>query len=346
MTTRKTNILVTGGAGYIGSHTVVELLQSGYNVFVLDDFSNSHHDVITAIGKIAGQQPVFFECDMCDRSAMENIFASHRFDAVIHFAARKAVGESVEQPVKYYRNNIVSLLNLLDMMHEQPQAKLVFSSSCAVYGNPARNPVDEQTPVTRPASPYGNTKKVGEEIIEDVCNTSSLKAIALRYFNPIGAHHTALIGELPFGKPNNLVPVITRTCIGKNEALQVFGDDYPTPDGTCIRDYIHVSDVALAHIVAVERLLQKKSTEACEVFNLGTGNGVSVKELISTFEKATGCKLEYTIAPRRAGDAEAVYANTEHANKVLGWKAQHTLEDMLRSAWAWEQHLNAITVNS
>jgi UDP-glucose 4-epimerase len=333
-------ILVTGGTGYIGSHTVVELQQKGYEVIIIDNLSNSDKEVIRSIEKITGILPEFHEFDLCDKKKTKDFFANTKdISAVIHFAAFKAVGESVEQPLKYYRNNLVSLINLLDSMKEYKINNLVFSSSCTVYGQPDKLPVDESAPLKKAFSPYGHTKQISEEIIKNNCGKSSLHAIALRYFNPIGAHESALIGELPIGAPNNLVPYITQTAIGKRDYLRVWGNDYNTPDGTCIRDYIHVVDIALAHISALERMMKKKSRSEYEIFNLGTGKGFSVIEVINAFEKVSGQKLKYKILERRAGDIEKVWADTKLANKELGWKAQRNLEDMMLSAWNWEKHL-------
>ena len=343
----KGKILVTGGTGYIGSHTVVELMQAGYNVIVVDNLSNSKIEVLDGIKKITGAAPEFFQIDLSDEEATSSFFKSNKdIEAVIHFAAFKAVGESVQKPLEYYRNNLGSLINLLGSMNSIGLQNLVFSSSCTVYGQPDELPVTEKAPVKKPESPYGNTKRICEEIIEDTVKTGSVKAISLRYFNPIGAHASANIGELPIGTPNNLIPFVTQTAIGKRELLTVYGNDYPTKDGTCIRDYIHVVDLAKAHVIAVERLLKEKNKHPYEVFNLGTGNGFSVLEVINTFEKTTGVPLNYHIGARRPGDVTAVYADTSFANRELGWKAQETLESMVLSAWEWEKRLGQSILNS
>ncbi|MCX6258221.1 MAG: UDP-glucose 4-epimerase GalE [Bacteroidia bacterium] len=334
----KQKILVTGGTGYIGSHTTVELQNSGYDVVIVDNLSNSRIDVLDGIEKITGIRPEFEQFDLADQD-MTDLFFKKQTDisAIIHFAAFKAVGESVENPLKYYRNNLFSLINLLECMTRYSTACLVFSSSCTVYGQPEILPVNENAPVQPAISPYGNTKQVSEEIIRDTLFVSGkLRAISLRYFNPVGAHPSSLIGELPIGVPNNLVPVITQTAIGIREQLKVFGSDYNTPDGSCIRDYIDVVDLAKAHVIAVKRLLEQKNRQALEFFNLGTGKGVSVFEVISTFEKATGVKVNYTVTGRRAGDVEQVWADTRLANSELGWKATTSLSETLRSAWNWE----------
>lgn len=332
-------ILVTGGMGYIGSHTVVELIQSGYEVVIVDNLSNSSENVLKGIEKITGERPVFIKADCKDSHEMDRVFTVYEIDAVIHFAASKAVGESVEKPLLYYGNNINSLLVLLEQMRKHKVANIVFSSSCTVYGQPDKLPVTEQTPRQDAESPYGNTKRICEDILQDSCKAyAGLKSIALRYFNPIGAHPSAEIGELPIGVPANLVPYITQTAIGLREELSVFGDDYNTPDGSCIRDFIHVVDLAKSHVVAVGRLLEEKNKAAYEIFNIGTGKGVSVLELIETFEKATGQKLNYKIVGRRAGDIEQIYANASYANEELGWKAVSTLDETLLSAWRWEEN--------
>ncbi|MFA6922649.1 MAG: UDP-glucose 4-epimerase GalE [Bacteroidales bacterium] len=336
----KAKILVTGGTGYIGSHTVVELQQKGFDVVIVDNFSNSYHEVVDSIEKITNIHPEFQEFDLCDFEKTYSFFKENKIDAIIHFAAFKAVGESVEKPLKYYHNNLFSLINLLKCANEFGVNNFVFSSSCTVYGQSDELPVTEKAPIKQALSPYGNTKQISEEIISDTVETTSLKSILLRYFNPIGAHESSLIGELPIGIPNNLVPFITQTAIGKHEFLRVFGNDYNTPDGTCIRDYIHVVDLAKAHVIAVERLLNNKNKSAYEIFNLGTGNGNSVLEVIKTFEKVSGVKLNYKLVERRAGDIEKVWASTEYANKELGWKAEKDLNEMLKSAWDWEISLN------
>jgi len=334
-------ILVTGGTGYIGSHTVVELQNFGYEVIIVDDLSNSNIQVLDRIEKISGIRPAFVNVDCADYSAMNKVFEKYNnFKAIIHFAASKAVGESVEKPLLYYRNNIGSLMNLMQLMLSYDVKNIVFSSSCTVYGQPDILPVTESAPVKKPLSPYGNTKKMGEEIITDtIYANTELKAIILRYFNPIGAHPTAEIGELPNGIPNNLLPFVTQTAIGIREELKVFGDDYNTPDGSCIRDYINVVDLAKAHVLAVKRLLNDNCKTAIETFNLGTGRGLSVLEIIETFESVTGVKVPHKIVGRREGDIEQVWADPTYANQVLGWKAVETVEDTLRSAWAWEQKL-------
>ncbi len=333
-------VLVTGGTGFIGSHTVVELINGGYEVVIVDNLSNSKIGSLDGIEKITGVRPAFEQIDLRDKDKVETMLKKHNnIDAIIHFAAYKAVGESVAQPLKYYRNNLVSLINLLELMPQYSIENLVFSSSCTVYGQPEKLPVTEQAPIQVATSPYGNTKQISEEIIRDtVAASKNIKTIALRYFNPIGAHPSALIGELPVGVPNNLVPFITQTAIGIREQLSVFGDDYNTPDGSCIRDYIHVVDLAKAHVVAVRRLIENKNKANLEMFNLGTGRGVSVLELVHTFEKVTGIKLNYKIVERRPGDAEQVWADTTFANHELGWKAESTLEDTLLSAWDWEKY--------
>ena len=332
-------ILVTGGTGYIGSHTAVELINEGFEVVIVDNLSNSKKGSLDGIQKITGVRPVFEQIDLCSKRDTGKIIEKYGIEAIIHFAAYKAVGESVDQPLKYYRNNLLSLVNLLELMQQYAIPNMVFSSSCTVYGQPEKLPVTEDAPVQAATSPYGNTKQISEDIIRDtVAATNNIKTIALRYFNPIGAHPSALIGELPVGVPNNLVPFITQTAIGIREQLSVFGNDYHTPDGSCIRDYIHVVDLAKAHVKAVRRLLDNRNKERFEVFNLGTGRGVSVLELIQTFEKVTGMKLNYKIVGRRPGDTEQVWADTAYANTELGWKAQSTLDETLKSAWDWEVH--------
>ena len=337
----KGKILVTGGAGYIGSHTTVELQNAGYEVVVLDNLSNSNAGVIDGIEHITGIRPVFVQMDLQDKDALRKLFEEHKgIKGIINFAASKAVGESVQKPLLYYRNNLVKLMNLLDLMPEYGVEAIVFSSSCTVYGQPDILPVDEKAPIKPAMSPYGNTKQICEEIIKDTIYSGvPFKSIILRYFNPIGAHPTAEIGELPLGVPQNLLPYVTQTAMGIREQLSVFGDDYNTPDGSCIRDYINVVDLAKAHVIAVDRMLGGKSKQDVEIFNLGTGKGVSVLELIQTFEKATGVKVNYKIVGRREGDIEKVWANPEWANKELGWEAKETLEDTLASAWKWQQKL-------
>jgi UDP-glucose 4-epimerase len=340
-------ILVTGGTGYIGSHTVVELIEAGYKVIIVDNLSNSKIEVIDNIQKIAGTKPEFENFDLCDKEKVFNLFKTHSdIKAIIHFAAYKAVGESMEKPLDYYQNNLVSLMNLLKAMEKFNQPGLVFSSSCTVYGQPDILPVTEKAPIKTAESPYGNTKQISEEIIRDsLYANKKLKAISLRYFNPIGAHKSALIGELPLGIPLNLVPYVTQTVAGIRNKLKVYGSDYNTPDGTAIRDYINVTDLAKAHVVAVKRLLENKSKAAFEVFNLGTGKGFTVLEIIKTFEKATGKKVNYEIVDRRAGDIEKVWADTNYANVELGWKADVSLEETLASAWEWEKNIQKITQN-
>ncbi len=339
----KKTILVTGGTGFIGSHTTVELQNAGYDVVIVDNLSNSSASVVDGIEKITGTRPAFEQVDCCDYAALEGVFKKHPgICGVIHFAASKAVGESVEKPLLYYRNNIVSLINILKLMPEYGVKGIIFSSSCTVYGQPDPEflPVTEEAPIKKAESPYGNTKQINEEIIQDYIKSgANVSAIILRYFNPIGSHPTAIIGELPNGVPANLIPYLTQTAIGIRPCLKVFGDDYDTPDGSCIRDYIYILDLAKAHVAAMARIVDGKNVDPVEIFNVGTGNGVSVLELIHTFEKCTGVKLNYEIAPRRAGDTEKVWGNVDKANKVLGWKAVHTLEEALSSAWKWQQKL-------
>jgi UDP-glucose 4-epimerase len=337
-------ILVTGGTGYIGSHTVVELQNSGFDVVVVDDLSNSGIEVLDNIEKISGIRPPFEKFDLVDFEKTRSLFLKYpEISAIIHFAASKAVGESVEKPLHYYRNNLVSLLNLLECQKEFGVQNMVFSSSCTVYGQPDKLPVTEQTPRKDAESPYGNTKRVNEDILRDaIIANSQLKGIALRYFNPIGAHPSALIGELPLGVPQNLVPFITQTAAGLRDELKIFGDDYNTPDGSAIRDYINVVDLAKAHVVAINRLLKGKNKNNYEVFNLGTGNGLSVLEIVKGFEKATGVKLNYKIVGRRAGDIEKIWADTTLANQELGWKAEKELDETLLSAWNWEKYIRSI----
>lgn len=334
-------ILVTGGTGYIGSHTVVELQQAGYEVIIVDNLSNSNADVVDGIEQITGKRPIFEKMDLTDMPALTAVFEKHSdIDGIIHFAASKAVGESVQLPLMYYRNNIVSLLNLLELMPQYHVKGIVFSSSCTVYGEPDQNPIDENAPIKPATSPYGNTKQINEEIIQDFVHSgASIKSVILRYFNPIGAHPSGQIGELPIGVPQNLVPFITQTGIGIREQLSVFGDDYNTPDGSCIRDFINVVDLSKAHVIAIERLLENKSEEKVEIFNLGTGIGLSVLELIHVFEKVTGKPLNYKITGRREGDIEQIWAQADKANHVLGWKAQESVEDTMSSAWNWQLKL-------
>jgi len=334
-------ILVTGGTGYIGSHTVVELQQKGYNVVVVDNLSNSRIEVLDNIEKITGIRPEFYQFDLSEQEPTFRFFKDHSdLAGVIHFAAYKAVGESVEKPLLYYRNNILSLINILEGMLDNGIAHLVFSSSCTVYGQPDELPVRETSPIKEAISPYGNTKQISEEIIRDTIGAfPQIKAILLRYFNPIGAHSSALIGELPLGIPNNLMPFITQTAIGKREVLRVYGNDYDTPDGTAIRDYIHVVDLSEAHVAALNRMLQNKMKNNYEIFNLGTGQGHTVLEVIHSFEKVSGVKLNYVFTGRRPGDVEKVWADTTYANQELGWKAQRSLDEMTLSAWRWELQL-------
>jgi UDP-glucose 4-epimerase len=333
-------ILVTGGTGYIGSHTVVELQAKGYDVVIADNLSNSSEDVIDNITRITNIRPAFVKCDLADPEAAKALFSRYPdVNAVIHFAAYKAVGESVQYPLRYYHNNVGSLICLLKEMQAHGIHDLVFSSSCTVYGQPDELPVTESAPVKAAASPYGNTKQIAEEIINDTSRASELKAVVLRYFNPIGAHDSALIGELPIGIPNNLMPFITQTAIGKRDFLSVWGTDYDTHDGTAIRDYIHVVDLALAHVIAIERLQNRKNKDKVEVYNLGTGIGYSVLDVIKSFERTSGQKLAYSLKDRRPGDVEKVWADTSLANRELGWKATRDLDKMTLSAWRWEQRL-------
>lgn len=342
-------ILVTGGLGYIGSHTVVELQKSGYQAIIVDNLSNSSLDVLEGITDITNTPPIFERLDLRYKSDVSDFFKEHKdIEGIIHFAASKAVGESVENPLLYYENNLNTLIYLLQECNAHGIENFIFSSSCTVYGEPDSLPITEDAPVKKATSPYGNTKQISEEILQDTCAISSLKSIALRYFNPIGAHETALIGELPAGVPQNLVPFITQTAAGIREQLSVYGDDYPTEDGSCIRDYIHVVDLAKAHVIALERLLSKDVASKSatkgnfEVFNLGTGRGSSVLEVVNSFEKTTGEKLNYKIVERRQGDVISVYADTEKANEVLGWKAQESMEEALASAWMWEKKVRGI----
>ncbi len=334
-------ILVTGGTGYIGSHTVVELQKVGYSVVIIDNLSNSNREVLDGIERITGIRPDFVEGDCTDIEVLKKLFADYPdIKGIINFAASKAVGESMHKPILYYRNNLNTLLNLLDLMGPNGVKGIVFSSSCTVYGEPDENPVTENAPIKKATSPYGNTKQISEEIITDVINAGApFKSVILRYFNPVGAHPSAEIGELPNGVPQNLIPYLTQTAIGIRKELSVFGDDYNTPDGSCIRDYINVVDLAQAHVIAVKRMLDDKSEAKIEIFNLGTGNGVSVLELIKVFEEATGVKVPHKIVGRRAGDIEKVWADPAYANEVLGWKATSSLADTMRSAWAWQLKL-------
>lgn len=338
-------ILVTGGTGYIGSHTTVELMQQGYDVVIIDNLSNSTLDVLDGIEAIVGTRPAFEQVDCNDAQAVADVFTKYTdIQGVIHFAASKAVGESVEQPLMYYRNNLMSLVTLLEQMKAHNVHNIVFSSSCTVYGQPAEEhlPVDETAPIQVALSPYGNTKQINEEIIRDEAHANTqLHATILRYFNPIGAHPSAMIGELPNGVPQNLLPFVTQTAIGLRKELKVFGDDYNTPDGSCIRDYIYVVDLAKAHVKAVERMLNHQATEQVEVFNLGTGRGLSVLEILNTFMQVTGVNVPYQIVGRREGDIEQVWAKPDKANNVLGWKADTPIEDVLLSAWRWEQKIRS-----
>lgn len=338
--TRKT-VLVTGGLGYIGSHTVVELINDGFETVIVDNLSNSEKFMLDRIESITKSRPVFYEKDLCDENALREIFATHKIDVVIHFAASKSVGESVKKPLLYFRNNIISLLNVLQYMQDSKVKNLIFSSSATVYGQPEILPATESTPFQKALSAYGSTKQIGEEILEKVTAAGVIQNISLRYFNPVGAHDSALIGELPKGIPNNLFPYVMQTAAGKLEQLTVFGNDYDTPDGTCLRDYIHVTDLAKAHVQACKRLLEQKNESSFEVFNLGTGKAISVLQIIHGFEKITGKKLNYKIGPRREGDASAVYADTKKANETLGWKAELGLDEMISSAWKWEQSIKA-----
>ena len=338
-------VLVSGGAGYIGSHVSVELFNSGYNVVVADNMSNCDMTCFEGVKKITGKDDIpFYQIDCCDYESVVRLFDEQKIDAVIHFAAYKAVGESVAQPIMYYRNNLVSFLNILEAAKNHGGCNVLFSSSATVYGEAQDLPVTEQTPRLPATSPYGNTKQMCEDILRDVVKATAgsegaVKGIALRYFNPIGAHPSALIGELPRGVPNNLVPFITQTAVGKRECLSIFGNDYPTEDGTCLRDYIDIVDLAKAHVAAVARMLDGRMKEGYEIFNVGTGRPVSVYELVTVFEKVNGLKLNYKFAPRRPGDVVAIWADTRLANEELGWQAERPLEETLASAWAWEKHL-------
>lgn len=335
-------IVVTGGLGFIGSHTVVELQNEGFDVIIIDNLSNSSIEVLDGIERITGKKPIFESIDLREKSAVQNFFKIHTdISGVIHFAASKAVGESVENPLLYYENNISALIYVLQELTKLPAANFIFSSSCTVYGQAEKMPITEDAPIQTAISPYGNTKQIGEEIITDTSKVSTLNAILLRYFNPIGAHQSAEIGELPLGVPQNLVPFITQTAMGLRKELSVYGNDYPTDDGTAVRDYIHVVDLAKAHVIAMQRLLNKKNIESVETFNLGTGKGSSVLEVIQSFEKVSGQKLNYKIVGRREGDITEAYANTDKANRILGWKAASSLDDSLASAWKWEQKIRS-----
>ena len=335
-------IVVTGGLGFIGSHTVVELQNEGFEVIAIDNLSNSSIEVLSGIERITGKKPIFENIDLREKTAVQNFFKKYTdISGVIHFAASKAVGESVENPLLYYENNISALIYMLQELTKLKSANFIFSSSCTVYGQAEKMPITENAPVQTAMSPYGNTKQIGEEIITDTSKVSALNAILLRYFNPIGAHKSAEIGELPLGVPQNLVPFITQTAMGLRQELSVYGNDYPTADGTAVRDYIHVVDLAKAHVIAMKRLLDKKNSTAVETFNLGTGTGSSVLEVIQSFEKVSGQKLNFKIVGRREGDITEAYANTDKANNVLGWKAASSLDDCLKSAWKWEQKIRS-----
>lgn len=342
----KQKILVTGGTGYIGSHTVVELINKAYDVFIIDNLSNSHAEVVDSIEEITGVRPSLANIDLTNKPAVKEFLRVHPVDAIVHFAAFKSVNDSVLKPLEYYHNNLSSLINLLELCKEYKIKNFVFSSSCSVYGQADFLPINETAEVKKAQSPYANTKKIGEDILHDTVHTMEMNAIALRYFNPVGAHPSTLIGEYPLGTPLNLIPVVTQTAIGKREKMMVFGNDYNTPDGSCIRDYVHVMDIAAAHVVAIDRMLNGKTKSKYELFNLGTGKGLSVLEIINAFEKISGVKLNYEIVGRREGDVEKVYADTTYANRELGWKATRTLEDMISSAWAWEQKLSEKTLKS
>ena len=337
----KGRVLVTGGLGYIGSHTSVELLAQGYEVVIADNLSNTRAEVLDGIEAIAGTRPEWLQVDLSDSAACRLALEGLHFDGIIHFAAFKAVGESVEEPLKYYQNNLFSLINLLDYVSKHPHCGFIFSSSCTVYGQADELPITENAPIKAAESPYGNTKQIGEEIIRETALAAGLKTIALRYFNPIGAHPSAKIGELPLGVPQNLVPFITQSAAGLRGPLSVYGNDYPTADGTAIRDYIHVVDLAQAHMVALERLMENKHEAPMEVFNLGTGKGSTVLEVIESFQRVTGAALSYAMAPRRAGDVIAAYADTQRASAVLGWTARKSLDESMRDAWAWQMALGS-----
>ena len=340
---RKKTVLISGGAGYIGSHTSVELIEAGYDVVIVDNFSNSEKGAVEGVVKITGREVTFELVDTCDKDALRRIFEKYEFDSVIHFAAYKAVGESMEDPLKYYSNNLVSFLNIVALMKEFKRPNILFSSSATVYGEADELPVTEETPRQPATSPYGNTKQMAEDILRDCCRAYvDIYGIALRYFNPIGAHPSAMIGELPRGIPNNLVPFVTQTAAGIRECLSVFGNDYDTPDGTCLRDYIDVVDLAKAHLAAVNRMVSDKMDGKYEIFNVGTGNPVSVLELLTTFEDVNNLKLPYKIVDRRPGDVTAVWADTAKANEVLGWKAERTLGETLKSAWEWEKRVRGL----
>lgn len=332
-------ILVTGGAGFIGSHTVVSLSEAGFTPVLLDNFSNSNPEVLFGLEKILGFPVIFYEGDCNDPAVYKRIFSEHQIGGIIHFAAYKAVGESMEHPLKYYRNNLGSLMTLLDVMEQHQIRNLIFSSSCTVYGEPDAVPVTEQTPVKPASSVYGNTKQIGEEILQDVSGVMPFSIISLRYFNPIGAHPTGLIGELPIGVPNNLVPFVTQTAAGIRDIITVFGNDYPTPDGTCIRDYIHVMDLAEAHVAALNHLLKVNRERYYEVFNVGTGNGNSVLEVVNTFDQVNNLHVPHRFGPRRSGDVMAIWGNVDKSAEILGWKARRSLADALKDAWNWQSQL-------
>jgi UDP-glucose 4-epimerase len=333
----KQKILVTGGLGFIGSHTVVALQKRGFEVIIIDDLSNSRLEVLDGIYSISGVKPIFYQIDLRNKQKLTQVFQEHKIEGIIHFAASKAVGESVEKPLLYYGNNLISLVNLLEEMIEHKSENIIFSSSCTVYGQADKLPITENAPIKPAESPYGNTKQIGEEILSDIAKVEAINVIALRYFNPIGAHETAKIGELPLGVPQNLIPFVTQTAAGIRKELSVFGNDYPTSDGTAVRDYIHVVDLAEAHVAALGRLLERKNKSKFETFNVGTGKGSSVLEVIQAFEKVSGKKLNYKIVGRREGDITAAYADTSLVNKELGWTSKLSLEDALASAWKWQQ---------
>lgn len=335
-------IVVTGGLGFIGSHTVVELQHEGFEVVIIDNLSNSTEEVLKGIVAITGKQPIFEKIDLREKASVQDFFKKHTdVSGIIHFAASKAVGESVENPLLYYENNIGALVYILQELEKKTEASFIFSSSCTVYGQAETMPITESAPIQVAMSPYGNTKQIGEEIITEVAKVSGINAILLRYFNPVGSHSSAEIGELPLGVPQNLVPFITQTAVGLRKELSVYGSDYPTPDGTCIRDYIHVVDLAKAHVIALQRLLNKKNLDKVETFNLGTGTGSSVLQVIHSFEKVSGKKLPYKLVDRREGDVVEAYADTKKANEVLGWKSELTLDEAMESAWKWEQKIRS-----
>ena len=337
---KKNMVMVAGGAGYIGSHTTVELIAAGYDVVIVDNLSNSEMSAVEGVRKITGVDVPFEKVDCCDIEALRRVYMKYDFDSVIHFAASKAVGESVEKPMLYYKNNLTSFMNVIELMHQYGRHNIVFSSSCTVYGEPDQQPVTERTPRKPATSPYGNTKQISEDILRDcVYAYKDLKGIALRYFNPIGAHPSAIIGEQPRGVPQNLVPYLTQTAAGIRECLSIFGTDYPTPDGSCIRDYIDVTDLAKAHVVAIGRMINGKNKQNYEVFNIGTGRGVSVLELVKGFERVNGVKVNHKVTGRREGDITAIWADPTLANEELGWRAEKTLDETLASAWKWQQTL-------